>query len=264
VAADKGACDDPVMLKDLRRADWIAALDLDPDRLPSVAVLRGTRNLRTQYARYREWFDDVADVGSPNGLFEDLLIGSLNGKRVGYASVYGGPMASEIAHLFGDLGCKLVIQTGVCGGLADGLLAGDLVIATSAGCGDGTSHCYLPGRETIDATPELVTAICAVPEIAVPRRVGPIWTTAALLAEGQAEADRWHDEGFVAVDMETSATFAVAEYFVMRRVSILSVFDNPRHGTHLLLTDEEKRAARAAGEGAMRAIIEHLIAQLPR
>ncbi|MGH2561541.1 MAG: hypothetical protein ACRDJH_20945, partial [Thermomicrobiales bacterium] len=255
VAVGKRPCDDRAMLKDLTRADWVAALDLDPDRLPTVAVLRGTRNLRAQYERYRGWFEEVVDVGSPNGIFEDVLIGTMRSVRVGYASVYGGPMASEIAHLFGVLGCSLVIQTGVCGGLADGLDAGDLVVATKAGCGDGAAHCYLPGREAVDASPELVTAVCNTPSIGVPRLAGPIWTTAALLAEGQEEVDRWHDEGHVAVDMETAATFAVAEHFGMRRVSILSVFDNPRHGAHLLLTEEEKRAARTAGEDAMRTLI---------
>ena len=59
-----------------------------------------------------------------------------------------------------------------------------------------------------------------------------IYTTAALLAESEAEIARWHQQGFAAVDMETATTFAVAEYFGMVRAAILYVFDNPRHREH--------------------------------
>jgi purine-nucleoside phosphorylase len=91
----------------------------------------------------------------------------------------------------------------------------------------------------------------AAPAVDVPRHAGPIWTTAALLAEGREEIEQWSREGCIAADMETASTFAVAEYFGMRRVSLLSVFDNPRQGSHLALTETAKDAARAAGERAM-------------
>src|SRR2546425_8488071 len=132
------------MLKNLTRADWLAFLVLDPERIPPFLILRGTRNLRTRYDQHRALFDDVIDVGSPNGLFEDVFIGRHEGMDVGYASVYGGPMASEITHVFGVLGTRLVVQTGVCGALGDGITAGDLVVATEAGCGEGAASCYSP------------------------------------------------------------------------------------------------------------------------
>jgi uridine phosphorylase len=239
------------VLKELTQADWLGFLDLPQERIPSILVLRGTRNLRTNYDKYRAHFDDVLEVGSPNALFEDVFIGRRGGADVGYASVYGAPMASEITHVFGVLGTRLVIQTGVCGALGDGIEAGDLVIATAARCAEGAAASYLPGVETVTATPELVTAVMADPSITIPRHAGPVWTTAALLAEGNAEIAQWHGEGYLAADMETATTFAVAAYFGMRRVSILSVFDNPRQGAHLGLTEARKDAARAAGEAVM-------------
>jgi uridine phosphorylase len=249
------------MLKDLTREDWLGFLDLPEERVPPVLILRGTRNLRTNYDKYRAHFEEVLDVGSPNALFEDVFIGRRDGVEVGYASVYGAPMASEITHVFGVLGTKLVIQTGVCGALGDGIEAGDLVIATAARCAEGAAASYLPGVETVAATPELVAEVLADPTITVPRHAGPIWTTAALLAEGNAEIEEWHGQGFIAADMETATTFAVAEYFGMRRVSILSVFDNPRHGAHLGLTEAHKDAARATGEAAMLSLAFDLIAR---
>ena len=247
------------MLKDLTRTDWIGFLGVPEERVPAVLVLRGTRNLRTNYDKHLAFFEGVLEVGSPNALFEDVFIGRRGGFDVGYASVYGAPMASEITHVFAALGAGLVIQTGVCGALGDGIDAGDLVIATEARCAEGAAACYLPGVETVAATPELVSALMADPAVTVPRHAGPVWTTAALLAEGQAEIDQWHGEGYIAADMETASTFAVAEYFGMRRVSILSVFDNPRQGAHLGLTEAHKDAARAAGEAAMLGLVFDLI-----
>src|SRR5262245_56961168 len=98
------------MLKDLTRQDWLSFLDFDPRRIPPVLVLRGTRNLQSRYGRHRALFDD-------DELLEHVFVGRHVETDVGHASVYGGPMASQITHVFGALGTRLVIQTGVCGAL---------------------------------------------------------------------------------------------------------------------------------------------------
>ena len=120
------------MLRELTRQDWLSLLNLDERLIPGTMILRGTRNLRRNFEKYRLLFDDVHEIGSPNGLFEDILVGTLGGRQVGYASVYGPAMASEIAHVFGMLGTRRIIQTGVCGGLVSTQVAGDIVIASAA------------------------------------------------------------------------------------------------------------------------------------
>ena len=70
-------------------------------------------------------------------------------------------------------------------------------------------------------------------------------------AEGKAEIQEWSRQGYIAVDMETASTFAVAEYFGMQRLSLLFVFDNPDQGEHILLSDAEKQKRRALGEQAV-------------
>jgi purine-nucleoside phosphorylase len=82
-------------------------------------------------------------------------------------------------------------------------------------------------------------------------RTGKIYTTAALFAEGEADVERWFREGFVAVDMETAATYTVAESFEMDRVAILYGFDNPRRREHLLHSDSEKDVRRAEADRRM-------------
>jgi uridine phosphorylase len=247
------------MLRDLKREDWLAVLNLDPGRIPRALVLRGTRNLRARYEQHRALFEDVVEVGSPNGLFEDVFIGRRGAISVGYASVYGAAMASEITHVFGVLGTRLVIQTGVCGALGDGIAAGDLVVATEAGCGEGAAACYSPGLQRVAATPHLVDRVCATTGPGVKLRRGPVWTTAALLAEGAAEIASWHRAGYIAVDMETATTFAVAEHFGLERVSLLVAFDNPREGAHLAMTEHDKSDARTRGEATMRELMLDLV-----
>jgi purine-nucleoside phosphorylase len=240
------------MLRDLTRKDWLGILGIHPDQVPRALILRGTRNLRRNYDCYRECFDDVVEVGSPNGLLEDVLIGEFAGAKVAYASVYGAAMASEVTHLFGVLGTRLVLQTGCCGAWKAGIEAGDLFIPTDAGCGEGASQYYVGRKQVVAATldfNEYTTKLSRESNIAV--HFGRIFTTAALFAEGVRELEQWASEGWDGVDMETAATFAVAEHFGMDSAGVLFVFDNPRDHGDIILTESEKDERRRLGNSTM-------------
>lgn len=240
------------MLRELTKSDWLSLLAIPADRVPVALLLRGTRNLKTNYEKHKALFADVLEVGSPNGIFEDVFIGRHDGLLVAYASVYGDAMASEITHVFGIVGASLVVQTGCCGALTRDILPGDLICATAAHCGEGAAQYYLPGRaEAVEASAELVDGVILAPHADILLHKGSIWTTSALLAEGRAELESWMAKGCVAADMETASTFAVAKHFGMRRLSLLFAFDNPSTGDHIALTDEAKARRRAAGELAM-------------
>jgi purine-nucleoside phosphorylase len=250
------------LLKELTRSDWLKALNVPEARVPAVLILRGTRNLRTQYQAALPYFANVLEVGSPNGLFEDVLIGEVRGCSVGFACVYGAGMASEIVHVFGVLGTRAVIQTGNCGALAEDFHAGDLFLAERAFCGEGAAQYYKTDGPWVSASAELLqsNALRRVP--ATERRLGAIYTTAALLAEGMDDLDRWAGQGMAAVDMETATTYDVAEHFGMERVAILYAFDNPRRRDHLLLTDGEKDARRSIANVRMRELALALAVEL--
>jgi len=239
------------MLRELTREDWLRILDLPADRVPRVLLLRGTRNLKHQYAQHAKLFTNVLEVGSPNGILEDVLVGDLSGVPAGYASVYGAAMASEVAHVFGVLGTELVLLTGCCGALAEGIGPGDLVIPTQAFCGEGAAQHYVPGRSTVRASLDLREASAPAAADGWPVHHGPIYTTGALLAEGRDEVEDWSRRGFIAVDLETAAVFAVAQHFGMSCAAVLFAFDNPRHEADLVLEDEAKDARRREGERRM-------------
>lgn len=236
------------MLRDLTKSDWLDLLAIPEERIPRALVLRGTRNLRTQYEIYRQHFDNVLEVGSPNGLLEDVLIGDVAGQPVAYASVYGSPMASEVTHLFGVLGTELVLQTGCCGAWAVGVQAGDLLVPDRAGCGEGAAQHYVESQNAVHATRSLQD-FAPVPrhaDVSV-HTGGGVYTTAALFAEGRRELEAWAADGWIAADMETATTFAVAKHFGKNRMALLYVFDNPRDDGDIVLNDSEKDERRRAG-----------------
>src|SRR5262249_44897007 len=146
------------VLKELTRSDWLQILAIPEERVPAALILRGTRNLHARHQQALPYFTNVLEVGSPNGIFEDVFIGDLHGRPVGFACVYGDCMASEIVHVFGVLGTRAVIQTGNCGALADGFVAGDLFIAERAFCGEGAAQYYKADGKWVAASPELLRA----------------------------------------------------------------------------------------------------------
>jgi purine-nucleoside phosphorylase len=236
------------VLKDLTKTDWLTILSIPEQSIPPVLVLRGTRNLRSRYQAILPFFQDIVEIGSPNGIFEDVLIGKLRGLFVGFACVYGASMASEIVHVFGKLGTRAVIQTGNCGALADDFSAGDLFVPDRAYCGEGAAEYYMTSGKWVAASENLLKAKSLY---SLHPRVGQIYTTAALLAEGMEDLDRWFRQGFAAVDMETATTFAVAESFGMDRLALLYAFDNPRQREHLLLCDADKDVRRVAANATV-------------
>jgi purine-nucleoside phosphorylase len=239
-------------------------LGIPEDRVPEVAILRGTRNLRRNRDRYAERFTSVVEIGSPNGLFEDLFIGCHGSLNIGYASVYGDSMASEITHLFGVLGTKLVIQTGCCGALQPGVQTGDLIVPSAAIPGEGAAKYYLPEATKISVSTDMQRRAAALIRSSWPYHTGMMYTTSALLAEGREDLRAWEAAGHVAVDMETATTFAVAKSFGMKRLSILFTFDNPLHGDTLIDSDEERVQRRQRGEDSMFEVVDQLLDQIAK
>jgi purine-nucleoside phosphorylase len=250
------------MLKDLTKADWLGILNLPAARIPDVLILRGTRNFRRQYQAMLPFFANVLEVGSPNGIIEDVLIGEVNGRSLGFACVYGSSMASEVVHIFGVLGTRAVLAIGNCGALADDLGAGDLFIAERAYCGEGAAQYYLPDRKWVEGSARILQSRALTALNAAAYRLGSIYTTAALFAESSQDVEQWFQDGFAAVDMETAATYAVAEHFGMERLALLYAFDNPRRREHILLNDAEKDTRRAAADERMKRLALELAVEL--
>ena len=239
------------MLRELTKADWQAVLKLPDEQIPAALLLRGTRNLKCQYDLHRPYFGKVVEVGLPNGIIEDVFIGRLSGHWVAYASVYGAPMTSEIVHIFGVLGARLVVQTGCCGALADDMGPGDLVQTTEAFCGEGAAQYYKRDGNIVRPTLKTNRFLRQAEAQGVRCHSARMYTTAALFAEGEREIEQWFSEDWGAVDMETATALAVAEHFGMDSLALHFAFDNPRRKEHILLSEPEKGERRQRGNQKM-------------
>jgi purine-nucleoside phosphorylase len=235
------------MLRDLTKSDWQELLKIPDDRIPMALILRGTRDLKGQYTHMRTLFSDVLDIGDSNVVVDDVFIGNLDGASVAYASVYGAPMASEVTHIFGVLGTRLALQIGCCGALSETLAPGDIFAPSTAYCGEGASQYYkLDGKDVAASFgPSEIAELRSRESISI--RCGRLYTTSALFAESHQDIAQWRTQGFLAVDMETAATFAVAEHFGMERAALLYVYDCPIQGEHILLNDSAKNERRRLG-----------------
>ena len=156
----------------------------------------------------------------------------------------GGPSAAIVLSELIALGVGRAIRVGSCGALAPGLALGDLVIASEAISGDGTSRA-LGGGELLAADPQLTRALIREAPAA---RAGAI-VSVDLFYEARMPpgADR-----ALAVEMEAAALFAVggaAGVAVACLLAVSDTFDSSgareRIDDDALLSAAEKMGAAA-------------------
>src|SRR6202035_218774 len=160
------------------------------------------------------------DPGRALALAQSLLLEPLmfNHHRGlwGYTGTAGPSAAIVLSELIA-LGVGRAIRVGSCGALAPGLALGDLVIASEAISGDGTSRA-LGGGELLAADPQLTRALIREAPAA---RAGAI-VSVDLFYEARMPpgADR-----ALAVEMEAAALFAVGGAAGVAVACLLAVSD---------------------------------------
>ncbi len=237
----------------MTRDEWLGALGLGADEVPTRVVLEGSWWQRERNAQRLALLDDVRELAFP-----ELHLGRHGDEVVLYSCAYGAPRAVEPVHVFGQIGTRLVVQIGSCGALQAGVATGDIVLPETATIGEGASQ-YYGGVGASKATSSLVDAA----EDAFVRRGfrvhrGLHVTTSALLAQPPELVRAWHDAGHLAVDMETSAVFSAAAWFGMQAVSLLFVWDELLAGRSWLdpFPVEEKAAQERANAALMEVALE--------
>jgi len=234
-------------IMDLTAEEWLAALKLPLSEIPDAVIVEGSW-WREQRTRWRlSYLSDVRELNFP-----DIFWGRWRDRKVVFCCAYGAPRAVEIIHLFGILGAKLAVQIGTCGGLQPHLRPGDIVLPEVALCREGVAHIY-----------GAVEAAAGSGEWIEPARQRLAWrehrthtgthlTWSALFAQDGKLVESWHRAGYLSVDMETAATFAVAQYFQMPAVSMLVVWDDLTRGRSFLdPLSEEALAALNRGNQAV-------------
>jgi DeoD family purine-nucleoside phosphorylase len=164
----------------------------------------------------------------------------------------GGPSAAIVISELADLGGRIFIRVGTCGGLRPELKLGDLIVAAEALPFDGVGAVLGGGESRLGSDPGLRDSLLAAHEEA---HQGPVACTDLFYDAPTEDQGRWTRAGALAVEMETAALYALAGRRGLRAASLLLVTD--------LLGPERARIAdealpdleRRLGEVALRALL---------
>ena len=139
----------------------------------------------------------------------------------------GAPYATMILESLIVRGARRILFLGWCGALSPDLQIGDLVIPSAALVGEGTSPNYPPGVSQTSPSAEIIAAVeGALADEDMHAHQAKIWTTDAAFRETREQVTSFQTQGAVAVDMETSALFAVAAYRQVDIGAVLVVSDS--------------------------------------
>jgi 5'-methylthioadenosine phosphorylase/purine-nucleoside phosphorylase len=190
------------------------------------------------------FFDSPRLVNEERGMLG--YTGTFEGQPISVQSTgMGCPSAAIVFEELIQLGSRRLIRVGTCGGLADGLGMGDLVIAISAVAADGTSGRYVnyePHAPTADW--ELVhAAVHAAKHSGLTVRVGPVATSETFYDPEPARAQRWASRGVLGVEMEAAVLFTIGAIRKVQAGAMMVVSDVMHGGEFVRISDEELRRA---------------------
>jgi uridine phosphorylase len=155
----------------------------------------------------------IAMHGSEMGLLPLYAIDH-DGRRIGIMQApVGAPFAAALLEELIARGMKKFVVCGGCGVLDRQIAVGHLLIPTSAVRDEGTSYHYLPPAREVAANAHVVQVIADV--LAAhnhPYLFTKTWTTDAIYRETPALVRLRRSEGCLAVEMETAAYMAVAQF----------------------------------------------------
>lgn len=155
------------------------------------------------------------------GEYRPIYIGEVDGREIGvFRAWVGAPAAAAMLEELIACGADSVVEVGVAGGLQPSLRPGDIVAVTEAIRDEGTSNHYFRPEVRLESSPGLRKLLIeSLDAKGIHHQVGPVWTTDGVYRETKSKISRFRGQGVMAVNMETSALFAVAKY---RNVEIAS------------------------------------------
>lgn len=219
-------------LIDTERQFHIATL---PDEVGGYVILPGDPFRVPKIAAYIDNAQQVAHNREFN-----VYTGMLDGEKVSVCSTgIGGPSAAIAVEELVKCGAHTFIRIGTCGGMNEKVSAGDLIIATAAVRGEGTSYEYMPSTYPAAADFTAVSALVDAARSLSDQRKGNSWHTGVVHSKdsfyGQLEPDnspvsdgvksRWDSYirlGCLASEMECAALFSVGQARNVRCGAVLA------------------------------------------
>ncbi len=192
------------LLREARRQ-----LQRSAEAIPPVAILDPDGDLASYLLRTGQGRRSASWACYHTRLIEAVV----DGLRIGIVPcAVGAPFAVLVAEQLVASGAELVLSITSAGQLDPSLASPCFVAIDRALRGDGTSHCYLPTAESVDAPPNLLAPAVAALRLAGVRFVaGTAWTTDAPFRETASALAKARACGAIAVEMEAAGLYAFAE-----------------------------------------------------
>lgn len=213
----------------------------EPEDFAESVLLPGDPRRATYIAE--NFFDDPKLVTEERGMLG--YTGTYEGERVSVQTTgMGCPSASIVTEELVQLGVKNFLRVGTCGGYADGMQLGDLVIATAATPQDGTVSALTQGTPYAPAPHfDLVHAAHHAAEDAGRRTfMGPIVSSDLFYDPEEDPRQKWSSLGVLAVEMEAAAIFTIAAMHGVRAGCLLTVSDTIGEEV-VRISDEDLKSA---------------------
>lgn len=234
--------------------DWLDALHIEEEETPLSFIIHGEWNHEENLALWKNTLKEEISLPKWN-----TVLGKYRDTNIGFANVYGSPMATNIAHQFAAAGTEMFIQTGYFGGLSFSVAYGDILIVTEAEMEDGVSHWYLPNNKTVKSDERIVNATIDYCEKKGYNYVtGSVLSTSAMLVETKEMINNWALKGHLGVDMESATTLAVAKKFNKSAISLLNLSDHLIQGDTLYSYTKEREQIEAETDEKIRDIALYL------
>lgn len=161
--------------------------------------------------------------------------GEYKGVKISCTSTgIGCPSASIALEELANVGAQNFIRVGTCGALQPEIKPGDIIIATAAVRGDGTSTEYTPIEYPAVADHFVTSALVASAGVlGADFRLGVIRSHDAFYIESpfahgdwSSRIKKWTEMGVLAVENESSALFVVANYRRVKAGTVLVAAGN--------------------------------------
>jgi len=219
---------------------WQSFLGISYEDIPDKLVIDGKKN-------YPKWTKIVLDR-MKNGhvaWMPNLVIGEIGGSRTGYGACFGGPIASQICHIYCKMGSKKMIQIGTGGGIQPDIELGDVIVSESVLCRDGVNRLYKQAEDTIHFDNELAGQVIEkLVDSGIPYHLGRTVCIYDILLWEKRDFMELSRNGYKGCDMESGAVGSVAKLFDVPAVSFYVCSDNSASGKDLFYKqteDERKR-----------------------
>jgi purine-nucleoside phosphorylase len=196
--------------------------------------------------------NQVRNAFAFTGTYQGVPV-SVMGSGMGMPSI--GIYATELARFYG---VQRLIRVGTCGGLADELSLGDVVVASVAATDSTFPSSVLDGLQlSLSADYGLLESAVRLGATRPTGRpvVGQVWS-ADVFYDPRPINERLRDKGVLAVEMEAAALYALGITEGFAALAILTVSDHILRGERLSSADREQKVDDMV-ELALATVVEH-------